>query len=110
MRKEQKTVAFDQVLDLARALAKQEKTSIAEAVKLTGYSNGVMNGWKKKGRAPETAKWAILGRLNKEPDSLRLGGENGLSKVDVNTMLHLIIEHGEPTERMLRLTAKLALM
>jgi hypothetical protein len=110
MKKEQKTVAFDQVLDLARALAKQEKTSIAEAVKLTGYSNGVMNGWKKKDRAPETAKWAILGRLNKEPDSLRLGGKSGLNKVDVDTMIHLIIEHGEPTERMLKLTAKLALM
>ena len=110
MRREQKTVAFDQVLGLARALAKQEKTSIAEAVKLTGYSNGVLNGWEKKGRAPETAKWAILGRLNKEPSDIRLGGESGLSKVDVNTMLHLIIEHGEPTERMLKLTAKLALM
>jgi len=103
-------VPFQQVLGLAKALATQEGCSVQESTRLIGYSNGAMSHWRKAEEAPEIAKWAYLGRLEKAPDHIKLSESTGLTKEDVDSMLNLIISHGEATDSMLRLTAKLALM
>jgi|TARA_Y100000310_G_scaffold345664_1_gene467932 hypothetical protein len=110
MRKQNKQprVAFEQVLGLANALAKQESVSLHEVSSLIGYAKGTVSFWKRSGEAPELAKWAFLGRLEKAQDIPSHNSE--LTKEDINIMLKMVIQHGEPSKEVLILTAKLALM